>query len=433
MTCIGRIHLREQIAEATHGHSIYEARHDEYRTDEEVPFLVSDEPFELSPEQAVELQELGEIVYSYMDATVDLYERDERVRALLDTGKPELFHGLSDARYLFYRPDIIFTDVGFQIVEVETSPFGLGLASILDEAYRGEGHDTLESGISLEDQVRSHTGDTGTVVYTDKTDQYAGQLSYLADRVFSDDESRRWTAEHVADSPGDGSQETYRGFYLSERETDSAVERLVNTLLESASETASPSLTPAFEEKAILGLIFDERWQQYFVDKLGEQAVDKLQKWIPETIIIGEEDHFIGKLPSGNNGLDELSKLSRKKRGYALKTSGYDTDASWAEGVSFLHELSASRTQDVVDAARDRDGLMILQKFQSGTKQVPMGFSNLKGEKDTMEGRVRLTPYFAAAGEAAGRLIVAKATLVAGTDRIHAGTNTINTAVSRAN
>ena len=62
-----------------------------------------------------------------------------------------------------------------------------------------------------------------------------------------------------------------------------------------------------------------------------------------------------------------------------------------------------------------------------------MGFSNLKGEKDTMEGRVRLTPYFAAAGEAAGRLIVAKATLVAGTDRIHAGTNTINTAVSRAN
>ncbi len=131
--------MKERIEEALGDSKIYEAREDAYKTSDKVPFRVSPTPFTLTPEQRREVENMGNDVVAYFKAIDELYKTDSEIHELLNTGKPEMFLVQRPAQYLFVRPDIIITDEGFKICEIETSPFGLALAEILNKAYRRGG------------------------------------------------------------------------------------------------------------------------------------------------------------------------------------------------------------------------------------------------------------------------------------------------------
>ena len=413
--------MKEVLERIADGHQFYHARMPEYASTDPLPFRISPEPFYISDEQAKAIGRIGQEVCGLMQATAELYETNDDVHELLDRGKPAVFQNVQPPQYLFFRPDMIITSDGFAICEIETSVFGLAVAELLNQGYSEAGFETLARPGILGDHIEHATPSNGTIVYTDKTKAFVGQLEFLAEKVFSG-RNRQWRASHIGEASGSESQ--YRAHYLVEYLTDAAVQSLYDS---AEPPKTMPSLSPQFEEKAILAFIWDKRFEDFYSKALGAAGLELLRTAIPPTWIVGEEQYFAPGLPAGMNQSVDLAGLARSKRGFVLKPSGFSSDSSWSEGVTFLqsmsHETAAETLGRVTADATDR--LYVVQEFKEGVKN-PMSYDG-SDDPSSMQARVRLTPYFS---NVVGELLGIKATGCEGTHLIHASTASVNTAVS---
>lgn len=416
-----------QLEKVAEGYNIYSSRRLEYVTDKKIPFRVSPVPFSLTGTQAKEISNIGEDITAYFKTIDLLYHTDDTVKKLLDTGKPEIFLVERLSQYLFVRPDLIVTSAGFTVCEIETSPFGLGLAEIINQAYTNQGFETMVPEGTLAEYIQANTPIEGTIVYSRKTASYEGQLTFLADKIFS----RKWRTRMVDDSMEDNlSEPIYRGIYLSEYMTDPSVNLLINT--HQTTNAFLPSLTPHLEEKAALSFLWDKRFEQRLKKDLGNTAFNHLRQIVPPTWIVGQEKFFSPGLPDGISTSIDLASLSKSKRTLVLKESGFGQKSSWGEGVEFLHKKSSKTARELLEKAQsDKTSLFIIQQF---TKAVDtfMQYEGINGEMcATQNARVRITPYFSMAEGNLGKLVGIKATGCENTDLIHGSSSSIYTAVRR--
>ena len=409
---------------------IYTARRPEFETNSSVPFRVAPLPFELNREQRLQIDQLGSDITSYFKVIDQIYRSDNRMRSILDTGKPEIFLLNQPMEYLFVRPDLIITPRGFSLCEIETSPFGLALAEMLNRTYTQQGHETMISDGTLPNYVKAHTPTEGTLIYTNKTSSYKGQLTFLADEVFSG-EGRRWKERRVdqmnqSSYPQQG-QSFYRGLYLAEYMADPDVKNLLEGALNSQ-ETIFPSLTPHMEEKAILSFLWDSRFECDVRKQLGNAAFNHLRSVVPPTWIVGQEEFFSPGMPQGITTSVELASLSRSKRTFVLKESGFSAHSSWAEGVEFLHNLSSDKAGALLRQAQStRNALFVVQKFTKPAN-IPMSYEKNGRIEVAKNTRLRLTPYFSM-GAKSGQLLGIKITGCENADLVHASSTSINAGV----
>lgn len=419
--------MRNTLETISQGYDIYSSRRPEFSTQNRLPFRVSPLPLSLTREQKSGLSNLGQDVVSYLRVCDELYHSDARLRHILDKGKPEIFLVDRPANYLFVRPDIIITPSGFAMCEIETSPFGLALAEILNKAYRYKNIETMVGENDLSSYIHEAVPSDGTILFSDKTRAYKGQLMFLADKTFSS-ENRKWKAEYVTEIGPGMNDNIYRAFYLSEYVTDSSV-RLLFDGYKGNQTIILPSLTPHMEEKAVLALLWDKRWENIFRKQLGPAAFNHLKAVIPATWIVGEEKYFAPGLPGGIESSVDLALLSRSKRAYVLKTSGFSAHSSWGEGVTFLHDKSREQAKEKLHrTATDESTLHVIQEFRKAVN-IPLFYESEDGIHP-MSARIRITPYYATLPANEGRMIAIKATGVENTDYIHASSESINTAVS---
>ena len=123
-------------------------------------------------------------------------------------------------------------------------------------------------------------------------------------------------------------KEVYRAFYLNEQYSDEMVAKIL-----SENHLNIPSETPQFEEKALLALIWDKRFVDFFKEQLGEAGFELLRKSIPKTWIIGQEQYVDGGLPNGYLKSEDIGQIGKSKREYVLKESGFNNNSSWGKGV----------------------------------------------------------------------------------------------------
>ena len=422
--------MRSRLEAVIGDYNIYSPRRLQFDTQQKIPFRVSPEPLNLSPDQKKEIEAIGSDITSYYSAVDQLYRTDPRVQQLLDRGKPEIFCGdkISPSHYLFIRPDLIITASGFSICEVETSPFGLALAEILNRAYRQEDYETMIDDGTLSVHMQASTPIEGIIIDSQKTSHFAGQMAFLADEVFSG-QSRDWQATHADNLNGSSPKTIYRGFYLAELQTDPSIASLL-TGPTSDGHDLLPSPTPHMEEKATLALLWDKRFESYFETELGEGGFNHLRHVVPPSWIVGEEEYFVPGMPNGISSSVDLARFSRSKRAFVLKPSGFRTDASWGEGVKFLQKKSAvAAALAVKEALDDRSSLHIVQQFTKAA-EMPMAYEDNGNDPTPMSARVRLTPYFSMVPGKEGQLIAIKATGCEDTDLVHASSVSINTAVN---
>ena len=406
---------KERLEQVVGDYEVYKARREEYEMGSNIPFRVSPEPLHLTDTERSDIYSIGKAVTAYYGFVDELYNTDGDVRSLLDRGKPEILLG-NESSYLFFRPDLLITKDGFTMCEVETSPFGLGLADMLNKAY-SQDHDTIADPESLSKHLRAGTPEEGIIAYTNKTSSYAGQLSYLAEQVVG----RGWDSQQVDNEDPMPDKPIYRGFYLSEM-IDNGV---VKNIIETNHQEILPSLTPHLEEKAILTFVWDERFADKIRHQIGDAAFNCLRDVVPPSFIVGEEEHFIPGLPNGVEQAVDLATISRKKRSLVLKPSGFKHDASWAEGVVLLHTKSQVNAERALSlASEDKDSLYVIQDFRKCVDRPMQYYQN--GELVDMAARIRVTPYF----DMDGKVLTAKATGCEKTDFIHGTSSSINTAVA---
>lgn len=422
--------MRRELEILGEGYDWYRVRRPEYDNDQKIPFLIVPEPLYLSPQEGQEVLRIGRDVVDYMHAADELYRSESDVKELLDRGKPKILQQVRQAKYLFVRPDLLITKQGFSICEIETSPFGLGLAELLNRAYRTAGFNTMVGEGALSGFLVDNTPSQGIIVYSYRVSSFAGQLQFLANEILSGG-NREWKVESADSVIGKNNTNIYRAFYQYEYLNDLFVNKLVQTLLESGEDTVVPSFTPHMEEKALLSLIWDRRWEQFFRRQLGVPTFEHLREVIPPTWIVGQEQFSVLDFPGAVLSLEELANLSKSRRGFVLKKSGFGDGSSWGESVNFLQEKSSAKARDlVVRAQRESESLYIVQEFR-GSVERPMIYENDKHTLEQMRARVRLTPYFSMVSGSEGQLVAIKATGCEGTNYIHASTASINTAVAQ--
>lgn len=405
------MNMYQTITRENKRYSLYDVRRREYKKDsDELPFRVSPSPLCITDDQQKELRKLGYAVCHYVKVIMQLYQNDEEIRRILNKGKADIFLNSQNPQYLFLRPDLIVTENGFKICELETSIFGLALSDILNRCYIQNGYQTIVEEDILKKYINSQIPNYGDIAYSRRVQAFHGQLEYLANEIFSN-QDKKWQTKLIENETY-FSNNIYRAFYSEECLSDCAMNHAIKNCV--------PSLTPQFEEKALLAFIWDTRFCNDIQKKLGDVEYTCLRTAIPPTCILGEEKYFDADIPE----LTSMAKLPKSQRNFVLKKSG---DSAWGEGITFLHKISHEKVKKAIENAYQANDLYIIQYFTEG-KKIQMQYF-LKNDIQTMQAKVRITPYYAFCGQDFGKLISIKATGCENTDYIHGATNSINTSI----
>ncbi len=359
---------------------------------------VAAEPFVLPPGMGEELEKLGFRLRKFVEACNLLYrlsasgKRPAWIADLLDRGKSAELVEMSRAKALagqvprILRPDVILTDEGYVIAELDNVPGGIGLTAWLNDVYGGEGFDVL-GGRGMIEGFRSIVEGADIVISREASD-YRPEMEWLAPQVGA----RVAEAETM---PDDLRKNVYRFFELFDLQNIPGSIDLLREVAEGR-RTMSPPPKPWIEEKLWFALFWLRPLEDFWLRELGERHLAALQKVIPKTWLMDPQP-----LPptAVYPGLDiqswnELKNFSQRERELVLKISGFSELAWGSRSVKVGQDMSHEDWARAIDEALD-DWVRrpwILQKFHH-SRVVEMDYA--EGECMTrMKGRVRLCPYY---------------------------------------
>ena len=433
----------EAINESASSFHIYDTgRSYNIHSESALTFHPSPDSFELPESIKSEMNEYGIAIQSYYWACKSLIKQlpvGHRWLDYLGHSKPEWMLNIENQEergHAFLRPDLIPTDSDPVVTEIESSPFGLALSHFLAKTYRKVGESALGSEDELIQIIRNGLAPDAddkeglyALMYTAHTSKYKGQLEYLAqqlrmigmDAVVIQSDSTKKDDNGVLTYNGRSLKGVYRGFYLHE----SVKNPILRDVLESQTLTVFPPVLPRLEEKALMGMLFDPEFEDYFQGELGAKSFSILKRIFPKTWIM-DKKFKPTNFPYGIKEWEDFSNLSRRQRQYVLKVSGFSNESSWAKGVTFMGRLSKDRCDAIIKRALDSDDTYVIQEFRKGIKFKHPYFDFHARMLKTMHGRVRLTPYYSVQD---GKLLTAKATMCENTDYVHAMVDSINVPV----
>ena len=430
------------INKAAANFNIYETDYkSNLHPDNNLTFHIGTDSFELPEQLSENIERYGKAISSYYKACDILFKslpKHHKWRNILSSGKPEwLLNSAEEEReresisHVFLRPDFILTEDGLVTTEIETSPFGLALSYFLNKAYSEQGCDVVvDPDVLMKtfiDEVLEGdpVGKSLCFVLTPHIQKYIGQFEYLGRELLN------FGINATVVKPedlflNDSGEITFNGlkvdciyrcFYLHEAQKDPHLQALI----ESKTKVV-PGTKSHLEEKSMMGMIWDDELTPYFQEQLSADVFEDLRKIIPKTYILNgtpPEDLEI-------NTWEDISKISRRKRNFILKISGFSDQGSWAKGVTFLNRLSQVDCERAISEALESDENFVIQEFKKGKKFNQEYYDFNSNSFINMIGKVRFTPYFCAK---TGKLLTAKSTMCPNTDFIHATSNSINTPV----
>ena len=103
------------------------------------------------------------------------------IAAYLDAGKPASWSIFQGYRYEIprvIRPDIILTDAGYAISELDSVPGGIGLTGWFNQAYRELGFDVLGGNDGMIDGFRSILPN-GVIMVSKESETYRPEMEWL--------------------------------------------------------------------------------------------------------------------------------------------------------------------------------------------------------------------------------------------------------------
>lgn len=363
---------------------------------------VSPEPFVLPQGMDTELEKLGFRLRKFTEACNLLYrlsasgKQPAWIAELLDRGKPrdlvELARSKAIARDVprILRPDVILTDDGFAIAELDSVPGGIGLTAWLNEVYAAEGFDVL-GGKGMDEGFRAVL-DGGDIVISKEASDYRPEMEWMASRLGV----RVVGAENP---PGDLRGDVYRFFELFDLPNIAGSMELLGEVAD-GKRTMTPPPKPWLEEKLWFALFWLRPLAEFWRCELGEKHLLALQKAIPRTWLMDPQPlPPTGVYPElGIQNWNELKSFSQKERELVLKISGFSALAWGSRSVKVGQDLSREDWSAAIDAAlADWPRCpWILQRFHHA-RIVEMDYLGTGGHRpplQLMKGRVRLCPYY---------------------------------------
>ena len=377
---------------------------------------VSPTPFPLGEPLAKEIESLGRVLLQFYRATNLLYRKSvegkqpDWVARWLDLGKPRELIELQRAAVFkndvprVIRPDILLTETGFSITELDSVPGGIGLTGWLNQTYAAlsgapatstvlGGADGMLRGFASIFGEASHVH----LIVSAEAATYRPEMAWLAAQL-----GPRFS---VHDSNfidfADGSA-AYRFFELFDLPNVANANRIFDLAAEKKLRLTPPP-KPMFEEKMLFALLWNRNLQNFWRQELGEGFLTRLKKVIPYTWLVDPAPlppH--AAIPELNlTDWAQLKTMSQRERDLILKVSGFSENAWGARGVFLGSDLSSADWSVAVDAALKNfeTSPSVLQRFHKPSLVDTGWFDFAKNELVPMKGRARLCPYYFVTGE----------------------------------
>jgi len=373
---------------------------------------ISPASFPLSGRLVRELESLGRVLLQFYSAADRLHRQSlagrqpEWVSRLLDQGKPPALLELQqDSAFKHQiprviRPDILLTDEGFAITELDSVPGGIGLTAWLNQAYSALGDPVIGGNAGMLGGFEGIFGDAGRIlaVVSAESATYRPEMEWLAQQIKSG--RLEIHNEHFTDfAAGDA---VYRFFELFDLANIPAAATIFGQA-RAGRLRVTPPPRPVFEEKLLFALLWNRNLREFWRQQLGEGFLHRLLGCIPYTWVVDPSP-----LPphAAYPGLDltdwqQLKTLSQRERDLILKVSGYSEKAWGARGVHLGSDLSQADWSAAVDEAIAAfpQSPYILQRYHKPRIVDAEWVDLAKGELVPMKGRVRLCPYYFVHGE----------------------------------
>jgi len=366
----------------------------------------SPSPFCLPSPLLKELESMGHRLLQFAEACELLYRQsvDGRqpswIAELLEQGKPQELVALGRdpafrgeiARVI--RPDLVITEEGFAICELDQIPGGIGLTAWLNETYSTFGNKVLGGGFGMLEGFSSVLPE-GEIIVSEESATYRPEMEWLANRLAQWKGDTRWRVSDAAVRDS-WTGSVYRFFELFDLDQVPCAEGLFRASV-SGEVKVTPPPKAQLEEKLWFALFWMAPLREFWLRQLGERGVQALQRWVPYTWILNPEP-----LPpqSVYPRLDiqdwkHLGAFSQKERNLIIKISGFDGRAWGARGVSLGSDLGRPDWEKAIATALEEfpKHPYILQVYRhSILSEHPV--YDASGEVQSMKGRVRLSPYF---------------------------------------
>jgi hypothetical protein len=414
---------------------------------EDKTWRLSPEAWPLTPQEADQLEAIGTACFEFHQALETLYLRSVAGKNLLrnkpllapwvadylDRGKPpELVAHARDSRNrgafpTVLRPDLLLTDEGFVMTELDSVPGGIGLTAFLNRLYGGTGK-ILGEGDAMIREFHAALAATRpavrnpliALVVSDEAGTYRPEMQWLAHelqlqgkRVFCLRPEEIFPLENELFFDAEGNPEKIDIIYRFFELFDLANIKTQKFIFESwaAGEVAIvPPMRHFQEEKLALSLFHHHLLQDFWSEAISGKSLKLLRGLIPPSWVMDP-----APLPPGAvldapkaagralNDWRDLTQASQKERDLIIKISGFHETAWGARSVVLGSDCSREEWQEAVDRAiaLAPTNLHVLQAYKKPRRiEHPLYETGDAGTVSAVAkpGRLRLCPYYFVAG-----------------------------------
>jgi hypothetical protein len=395
---------------------------------------VSPAPLHLAANMAKELESLGRVLLQFYRAVNLLYRKSvegkqpEWIARWLDQGKPAELVALQRSPAFkndvprVIRPDLLITEHGLSVTELDSVPGGIGLTAWLNQVYSKA--DEIYGKRPQDPQEKAHP-DKGTpsailggidgmlrgfasifsdsravhIVVSEEAATYRPEMAWVANQL---GESRFQTRDQKFDRFEEGDA-VYRFFELFDLANVPNSRRILE-LAAAKKIRLTPAPKPLFEEKMLFALLWNRNLQSFWRQELGQAFFERMLKMAPYTWVVDPSPlPPQGAIPELNlTDWRQLQLLSHKERELILKISGFSAHAWGARGVFLGSDLPHADWAAAIEkaVASFEHSPYVLQRYHKPALVEAQWFDFERNELVPMKGRVRLCPYYFVSGDA---------------------------------
>ncbi|MBI2814608.1 MAG: hypothetical protein HYX71_10020 [Opitutae bacterium] len=427
---------------------------------EDKTWRLSPAAWPLTPAQVAQLEQIGAACVEFHAALETLYLRSALGKNLLrnkpllapwvadylDRGKPPaLIAHARDPKNrgqfpTVLRPDLLLTDDGFALTELDSVPGGIGLTAFLNKLYGGDtdravlGHggamvENFHAALAaLKPAARNPLI---ALLVSDEAATYRPEMLWLAEqlqrlgrRVFClrPEDVFPLGSELFFDVEGTPEKIDiiYRFFELFDW-ANVKVGREILEAWQNGAVAIAPPMRPFQEEKLALALFHHHLLGEFWAEHLGGRSLQLLRELIPQSWIMDPAPLPPGAVLDGPriggralNDWRDLIGASQKERDLIIKISGFHETAWGARSVVLGSDCSREEWQQGVEQALKLapTNLHVLQEYRkpkrvshplyekagAGQPSVSSAAGPAKAEASAKAGRLRLCPYYFVVG-----------------------------------
>lgn len=414
---------------------------------EDKTWRFSPEAWPLTSVQLRQVNEIGQACLEFTRAVELLYTRSWEGKNLLrnaqlkapwvadylDRGKPAhlIAHtrakALRRSQPIVIRPDLLLTDDGFALTEIDSVPGGIGLTSFLNQVYAdqpglidGEGGMPARFYAAMAALRPDRENPLIGIVVSDEASTYRPEMEWIADQLQQQD--KRVYCLHpddlfplgdaiCADIDGDPEELDiiYRFWELFDLGNIRIAGEILQRLESGSPLVVTPPMRHIHEEKLSLALFHHPRLAPFWRENLSKPSWKVLQKivpagWIMDPVDLPPNAVLDAPLVGGRPiyAWEQLADASQRERNLILKLSGFHENAWGARSVLYGSDASREEWQDGIAEAIEgaAQNLYLLQEYRKPARTEHPVYRE-DGSLTAMQGRLRLCPYYFVNGEKA--------------------------------